>query len=54
VVVPLTPPLASPIKGSATLTDGQIGNLKGGLWYINIHTAKIPDGEIRGQVTAAR
>ncbi|HXU99735.1 MAG TPA: CHRD domain-containing protein [Caulobacteraceae bacterium] len=52
VVVPLTPPLASPIKGSATLTDTQIGDLKAGLWYVNIHTAKIPGGEIRGQVTA--
>ncbi|HEY2177814.1 MAG TPA: CHRD domain-containing protein [Caulobacteraceae bacterium] len=54
VVVPLTPPLASPIKGSAMLSDSQIGDLKAGLWYINIHTAKIPDGEIRGQVTAGR
>jgi hypothetical protein len=53
VVVPLTPPLASPIKGSATLTESQIGDLRGGLWYINIHTAKIPDGEIRGQVVAS-
>jgi hypothetical protein len=51
VVVPLTPPLTSPIRGSATLTDTQIGDLRGGLWYVNVHTAKIPDGEIRGQVT---
>ena len=54
VTVPLTGPMASPIKGSATLTDTQIGDLKAGLWYVNIHTAKIPGGEIRGQVTEAK
>ena len=53
VALPLTPPLDSPIKGSAALTDTQIGDLKSGLWYVNIHTAKIPGGEIRGQVTQA-
>jgi hypothetical protein len=50
VAVPLTPPLASPVKGSATLTDTQIGDLRGGLWYVNVHTAKDPGGEIRGQL----
>ena len=50
VAVPLTPPLASPVHGSATLTDTQVGDLRGGLWYVNIHTAKIPEGEIRGQL----
>jgi len=49
-VVPLTEPLASPINGSATLTDEQITQLKDGKWYFNLHTAKFPDGEIRGQV----
>lgn len=53
VVVPFADPLASPIKGSATLTDEQITQLQGGMWYINLHTAKFPDGEIRGQVVPA-
>ena len=50
-VVPISAPYASPIKGSATLTDQQASDLKGGMWYVNLHTAKYPDGEIRGQVT---
>lgn len=52
-VVPIAEPLASPIKGSVTLTDAQLNDLKNGLWYFNIHTAKFPDGEIRGQVEVA-
>ena len=48
-VVPMTSP-ASPIKGSATLTDAQIADLEAGKWYVNVHTAANPGGEIRGQV----
>src|SRR5688572_24112673 len=48
-VVNLTP-LESPITGSAVLTDAQIADLKAGRWYINVHTAQNPKGEIRGQV----
>ena len=51
VAVPLTGSLASPIKGTATLTAGQAAELKAGKWYVNLHTAANPDGEIRGQVT---
>jgi hypothetical protein len=40
----------SPLVGTASLNDGQIGDLRAGLWYINVHTAKYPAGEIRGQV----
>lgn len=53
VQVPLTGKLASPTHGSATLTGGQIGDLKAGEWYVNVHTAANPGGEIRGQVLAA-
>jgi len=45
--------LASPIKGSATLTDQQVADLMAGQWYFNIHTAQNPSGEIRGQVLPA-
>jgi hypothetical protein len=45
--------LQSPVSGSATLTDAQIADLKAGKWYVNVHTAAHPPGEIRGQVGAA-
>jgi hypothetical protein len=49
-VVPLTAPYDSPINGSATLTDAQYSDLKSGMWYLNLHTEKFPDGEVRGQI----
>lgn len=50
VVVPIGAPLASPITGSTTLTPGQAADLNAGGWYVNLHTAANPNGEIRGQV----
>lgn len=41
---------ANPLRGSAQLTDEQAKQLLAGEWYINIHTAAHPDGEIRGQI----
>jgi len=40
----------SPVEGSATLTDAQAADLTAGKYYVNIHTAANPGGEIRGQV----
>lgn len=48
-VVPVTD-LANPMKGTATLSDAQVADLRSGRWYFNIHTAAHPGGEIRGQV----
>jgi hypothetical protein len=42
---------SSPTEGSATLTDAQAADLTAGKYYINVHTAANPGGEIRGQVT---
>jgi len=51
VAVPIPNVAASPAQGSATLTDAQAADLLAGRYYINIHTAANPAGEIRGQVT---
>ncbi|MCA1477419.1 MULTISPECIES: CHRD domain-containing protein [Bradyrhizobium] len=51
VAVPIPNAASSPVKGEATLTDAQAADLLGGKYYINIHTAANPAGEIRGQVT---
>jgi len=37
-------------EGSAILTDAQAADLAAGRWYLNLHTAAYPAGEIRGQV----
>ena len=49
-MVPVSGELASPIKGSATLTDEQAAALTEGKVYFNLHTAAHKDGEIRGQL----
>ena len=53
-VVGLTGSLDSPIKGSFTLSDKQASELEAGMWYLNVHTSKYADGEIRGQVVKAK
>jgi len=42
---------ASPITGTATLTDAQAADLAAGKYYVNVHTAANRGGEIRGQIT---
>ena len=49
VLVPFPTP-ASPIKGTATLTDAQMTALEAGQTYANVHTSANPGGEIRGQI----
>jgi hypothetical protein len=53
VIVPFAGSLGSPIAGSQKLTAAQIAGLRSGLWYVNLHSAAFPGGEIRGQVIAA-
>lgn len=51
IVVPFTGNVnAPPIQGQTTLTPAQLGDLAAGLWYVNVHTAQFPGGEIRGQL----
>jgi hypothetical protein len=49
IIVPISGPYVSPIKGTATLTSEQADALKRGV-YINLHTAQHPEGEIRGEL----
>jgi hypothetical protein len=49
----LAPPLTSPVVSSARLDDIQIGDLRAGLWSVNLLTARNPRGEIRGDLERA-
>src|SRR5271163_183167 len=40
--------LASPFHGVAKIDETQVKDLKDGRWYFNLHSTKIPGGEIRG------
>lgn len=53
VVVPFGKDVASPIKGSKTLTAPEVTDLEAGKYYVNIHTAANKGGEIRGQLVPA-
>lgn len=50
VAVSLCGPCKSGVSGTATLTPAQKKALMGGGTYVNVHTAKNPNGEIRGQI----
>jgi hypothetical protein len=43
--------LTSPVNAQAILTADQVAQLEQGLWYVNVHSAQFPKGELRGQVT---
>lgn len=51
VIFPLGPnPWVSPVSFTRVLTANQEDSLMRGLYYINIHSATYPAGEIRGQL----
>lgn len=53
-VVTFRVPLTSPYDGRATLTPAQAAELLAGRWYVNLHTAQFPGGELRGQMIERR
>lgn len=50
IIVPLGNPNGQPITGEARITPEQWNQLDSGQWYVNLHTARNPGGEIRGQL----
>jgi CHRD domain len=50
IVVPLCGPCTSGVTGTATITAALRAAFNKHLLYVNVHTAKNPNGEIRGQL----
>ena len=52
VLVALCGPCKSGQSGTATVSQMALRDIQKHLAYVNVHTAKNPNGEIRGQVSA--
>jgi hypothetical protein len=50
VVVPLCGPCKSPVSKTVSISASVLAAIKMGKAYVNVHTAKYPAGEIRGQL----
>jgi hypothetical protein len=50
VVVPLCGPCRSGVRGTARLNARTVSAILSGSAYVNVHTARNPAGEIRGQI----
>jgi hypothetical protein len=48
VIYPL--PAGSPKQNTQPLTAQDAADIEAGLWYVNVHSANFPGGEIRGQL----
>ena len=54
ILVPFDNVGANPITGQFRITPEQLGQLSSGQWYVNLHTAAHPAGEVRGQLRPRR
>ena len=45
---------AETMTGTSPITDAQVTELMAGTYYLNVHTEKYPDGEIRGQLAVMK
>lgn len=45
-----SPPVGPEGAGPFTLSISQIGELEDGLWYVNITSGALPNGQLRGQI----
>jgi hypothetical protein len=54
ILIPFGNLQATPITGQARITPEQLGQLSSGQWYVNLHTARHPGGEVRGQLRPRR
>lgn len=50
VAVALCGPCTSPARGTVPVSAATIRAIRKGAAYVNVHTAKYPNGEIRGQL----
>jgi hypothetical protein len=50
VIIPLCAPCKTSESGTVKVTAAQIKDMSASKTYVNVHTAKNPNGEIRGQV----
>lgn len=53
IAVPLTASGPGEFSATFTPTTAELAQLRGGNWYVNVHTGTNPGGEIRGQLEPA-
>ena len=50
VIIPLCGPCKTKVTGTVAVSASMLKKIEAGKTYVNVHTAKFPNGEIRGQL----